>query len=116
MEDKTYELMEKMYIEMQKGFQQVDARFEQIDERFEQVDARFEQIDERFEQVDGRIDNLEKTVLRIEQEHGEKLQALFDFQKTQEQVNERVLSSLERIEEKLEIHDTQISALQCRNR
>ena len=118
MEDKIYELMEKMYAEMQKGFSKVDERFEQVDKRFEQVDKRFEQVDKRFEQVDARIDNvanevkdINKTVLKIEQEHGEKIQALFDGHRFITQTLADHTDRLQRIEEKLETHDIQIHVL-----
>lgn len=100
-----FELLTKMYAEMQRGFKNVDERFEQVDQRFEQVDQRFEQVDQRFEQTDGkfrginqRLDTLEKTVLRIENDHGEKLQALFDGQT-------QIIDRLDRIENEVTRHD-----------
>jgi len=57
MEDKTFQLLEKMYSEMKEGFAKVDERFTEIDERLKTV---------------------ERTVLRIESDHEQKLQALFD--------------------------------------
>jgi chromosome segregation ATPase len=62
MEDKTFELLEKMYIEFNKRFDQVDKRFEQIDERFEQIDERFEQIDKRFDQVDKKFEQTDRKI------------------------------------------------------
>lgn len=77
MEDKLYGLVEKLYIEMQKGFKEVNER-----------------LDQKADKAD---------IARLENQHGAK--ALFDFQKTQEEVNERVLSALDRIENKLETYD-----------
>ena len=85
MDDKAFKLIEKMYIEMQKGFKEVNER-----------------LDQKADKTD---------IVRLGQEYGTKLEALFDFQKTQEEVNERVLSALDRIEEKLETHDIQIRVL-----
>jgi DNA anti-recombination protein RmuC len=50
-----------MKTDMQEGFNQVYA-----------------DMQKGFNQVNERIDKVEKTVLKIEQEHGEKLSALFD--------------------------------------
>ena len=111
MEDKIFDLMEKLYVEMQKGFRKVDERFNQVDERFNQVNERFNQVDERFNQVEADLKELREAQARIEHDHGEKLAALFDFQKSQEEINKHVLSALDRIEEKIDTHDIQIHVL-----
>ncbi len=90
MTDKIYELMEKMYTEMQQGFTEVRTE---------------------IQEVKTEIKDLHKSQVRIENDHGEKLSALFDFQKSQEEINNQVLSALARIENKLETHDTQIHVL-----
>ena len=76
-ENKTFELMTKMYSEMQEGFKKVDERFEGIEER---------------------LGTLEKTVLKIENEHGEKLDALFDGYKQNS-------DKLDRIEREVSKHE-----------
>ena len=55
-DEKLFEFMTKMYSEMQEGFKQVNNR---------------------IGKVDGKIDKLEKTTIKMEQEHGQKLDALF---------------------------------------
>ncbi len=57
MEDKTFELIEKLYIEF--------------------TDFRKE-TGERFDGADQRFDSIDKRLAFIEQEHGKKLQTLFD--------------------------------------
>ena len=56
-EEKVFELMTQMYAEMQKGFQHLYGRLTGVEERLTIV---------------------EKTVVKIEVEHGQKLSALFD--------------------------------------
>lgn len=46
---------------------------------------------------------LRQAVARIEQQHGEKLSALFDAREVQNNVNEKILSTLERMEAKLDV-------------
>lgn len=61
--EKLFELMEKMYAELQEIKKDVKTNTE-------------------------KIDSVEKTVLRIEQNHGRKLEALFDgYKQNAEQLN-----------------------------
>ena len=83
MKDKTYELIEKLYMEMQKG----------------------------FNETNNRIDAIEKTVIKIEHDHGEKLDILFDGQQAINEKLEEHTLRLDRIESKLGTHDIQIHVL-----
>lgn len=61
--EKLFELMEKMYVELQEIKKNVKSNTE-------------------------KIDSVDKTVLRIEQNHGKKLEALFDgYKQNAEQLN-----------------------------
>jgi len=61
--EKLFELMEKMYVELQDIKRDVKINTE-------------------------KIDNIDKTVLSIEQNHGRKLEALFDgYKQNSEQLN-----------------------------
>ena len=73
MEDKTFELIEKIYVDMQ-------------------------EMKGDIKEVKTRLSNVEKTVLHIEQDHGQKLQALFDGHKQHS-------DQLDRIEEKVSKHE-----------
>ena len=64
MEDKAYELIEKMYIEFSK--------------KFESIDKRFDSMENEFKELKSDVSSIKKTVLHIEQSHGQKLEALFD--------------------------------------
>ncbi|NMA03255.1 MAG: hypothetical protein GX925_00975 [Clostridiales bacterium] len=68
MEDKTFELIEKMYNEFSKKFDDIDKRFDDIDKRFEGIDKRFEGIDKRFEGIDKRFEGIDKRFDRLEGE------------------------------------------------
>lgn len=63
-EDKLLDLMTKMYADLKSG---QDKMQQDIDD-----------IKIKMENVDERLSKVEKTVLSIEHNHGEKLQALFD--------------------------------------
>lgn len=84
MEDKTFELIEKMYVEMKNGFNQVNQRFDKVESRLDNVETR--------------LANVEKTTLNIEQDHGKKLQALFDGYKQHS-------DQLDRVEKEVSMHE-----------
>ncbi len=72
--DKMFELMTQMYSEMQNGFKNIENRFEGIEGR--------------LESVEGRLESVENTLFRIEQDHGNKLEALFDgYKQNAEKLN-----------------------------
>ena len=77
MEDKTFEMMEKLYVEFT-GFRRETM--------------------ERFDGVDQRFDGIDRKLAFTEQDHGKKLQALFDGYKQHS-------DQLDRIEEKVSEHE-----------
>lgn len=82
-----FELMTKMYADMQEmkgGMQAIHG------------DMRVMQSD--MQEVKERLLNVEKTVLNIEQDHGKKLQALFDGYKQHS-------DQLDRIEKEVAKHE-----------
>jgi len=52
-------------------------------------------------EIKDRLEKVETAVIRIENDHGDKLQALFDAREAQIDVNERILGALNRIEGKM---------------
>lgn len=60
-EEQLFDLISKMYGEMQEGFKEIR-----------------QEMNGGFKEVRDRLDRVENTVVRIENEHGKKLSALFD--------------------------------------
>lgn len=79
--EKTFELMTKMYNEMNKGFRDV-----------------YDEMHNGFKEVNEKIDEVKKTVANIENDHGQKLSALFDGYSQNS-------SKLDRIETELSKHE-----------
>ena len=105
MEDKTFEMMEKLYVEFtgfrretMERFDGVDQRFDGIDQRLDAMDQRFDGVDQRLDAMDQRFDGIDRKLAFIEQDHGKKLQALFDGYKQHS-------DQLDRIEEKVSEHE-----------
>lgn len=68
------------------------------------------EIKERLSGVESRLDSVEVIVVRIENDHGDKLRALFDARETQIDVNERMFKALNRIEEKVDRIELKVTA------
>lgn len=92
MEDKTFDLIEKMYIEFSR-------KFDSIDKKFDSIDKRFDSIEGDIKYLKSDISSIKKTVLHIEQDHGQKLQALFDGYKQNSDKLERIEAEVARHEE-----------------
>ncbi|MFA5523750.1 MAG: hypothetical protein WDA24_05270 [Tissierellales bacterium] len=69
--EQLFELMTKMYGEMQEGFKDVKGRLDKVEGRLDGVEGR-------LDGVEGELAYIKKTVIHIEDDHGKKLQALFD--------------------------------------
>ena len=78
MEDETYKLIEKMYIEFSK---------------------KFESIDNEFKELKSDVSSIKKIVLHIEQDHGQKLEALFDGYKQNTEKLNRIEAEVAKHEE-----------------
>lgn len=75
MEDRTFELLEKIYSEL--------LQFKQ------ETNDRFDNNDKRFDSMDNRFDSIENRIIRIENEHGQKLNVLLDgYKQNAENINE----------------------------
>jgi GTP1/Obg family GTP-binding protein len=61
-------------------------------------------------QVKTDIDQVKTAVVRIENEQGEKIRALFDAREAQNDVNGRIFETMSRIEDKLDGLTLQVSS------
>jgi len=97
--EKLYEFMTKMHSEMQEGFEKVYANMQEgFKNVYADMQEGFKKVDKRFDALETRVDRIEKTVFKIEHDHGQKLQALFDGYKQH-------TDQLERIEKEVAKHD-----------
>lgn len=80
--------MEKMYIEIQEIKKDVKTNTDKIDN-----------VDKRIDNVEKRIENVEKITLHIEQDHGKKLEALFDGYKQNSEKLDRIEKEVSKHEE-----------------
>lgn len=98
MENKTFELLEKMY-----------AEFSEFRKESSQ----------KFDNIENRLDKVEGHVTRIEIEHGKKLEALFDgYNQTYEKLQEHdkrfdnIDTKIDNLSDKVNIHDSKLDRIE----
>ena len=69
MEDKVFDLLEKMYVEMQEGF---------------------DGVNKRIDSLETEVKETKDKIIVVEQEHGKKLTALFDGYKQNAEKLDRI--------------------------
>ena len=72
---------------------------EQVNGRLDKMDGRFDKMDGRFDKLETKVDRIDKTVIKIENEHGQKIAALFDGHTQNTQILERIEKEVSRQEE-----------------
>lgn len=77
-EEKIYSILEKMHITINEKFESIEERLENIEGRFDGFEERLESIEGHFDGFGERLISIENIVLKIENDHGQKLGALFD--------------------------------------
>jgi len=93
MDEKMFDLMSKMYGEMQKGFKRIDV----LEHEIKGIKNEVQGIKEDMQGIKEDMAT-KKDIIKIEIEHGKKLDALFDgYKQNSEQ--------LTRIENEVKRHD-----------
>lgn len=73
-------------------------------EKFQElVLQQFQQLNTRFDKLETKVDKIDASQVRMENELTEKVRALFDAREVQNDVNEKMLYSLNRIEAKVDV-------------
>ncbi len=76
--EQLFEFMTKMYADMQNGFSEVNQRLDKVESRLDGVESRLDGVEGKIDGVEHRLERIESRVTVIEQEHGKKLELLFD--------------------------------------
>ena len=98
MEEKTFELIEKMYSEMQKGFSAIRS---EMAEGFTEV---------RREMTEG-FTEVRQSIVLLENKVDVNLKALYDgYQQNTESIN-RIEKKIDKLDEKVDRHDLEIRVI-----
>ena len=92
-EEKILTLIEKMGSQLDK----MDSRMEQMDSRMEKMDSRISGIETQITDIQsdqktmrGQVDKMHESICVIENEHGKKINALFDSIPIAEETSKKV--------------------------
>lgn len=96
MEDKTFELIEKMYAEMQQGFKQTNERFDNIENRLGNVEDKLGNVENRLNGVEGEV---RKLGVKVDGEVTPKIEALLDGYKQNSEQLTRIDQEVSKHEE-----------------
>lgn len=109
--------LDKVEENSEKRFVNLESRLDHIEkthgERLQNIEKTHGERLENIENTHGkRLQNIENIVTRMEKEHGEKIQILFDYFVNQDSKNKRINSRIHRLCKKSDEHDTRIFALE----
>ncbi len=82
------------------------------DKMFGLLDRMYSEFTEFRKETTEKLDDLKKDVLRIENGHGKKLEALFDGYKQHERMLDTIEQKVDNISEKVERHDIKIQVIE----
>ena len=109
--------LDKVEENSEKRFVNLESRLDHIEkthgERLQNIEKTHGERLQNIENTHGkRLQNIENIVTRMEKEHGEKIQILFDYFVDQDSKNKRINSRIHRLCKKSDEHDTRIFALE----
>lgn len=99
MADKIYDLLTKMYTEVLGKIDGIEGKIEGIEGKIEGIEGKIKGIEGKIEGIQGEISELKRVVLRIETDHGNKLDALFDGYKQHSDRLDRIEAQVSKQEE-----------------
>lgn len=62
---------------------------------------QFNKLDNRLDAIEAKVDQIDNSEIRMENEITDKIRSLYDAREVQSEVNERIISTLDRLEAKL---------------
>lgn len=108
------ELLELIFTEitgLKSGQERLEGEIGGLKSGQERLEEGQQRLEARQERLEARQQRLEDIVTRIENDHGRKLEALFDGWKQNTEQLKRHGEILERIESKLEKHEVEIKVI-----
>ena len=102
--------------ELKKDVAELKERVTRLEERMTALEERMTALEERMTALEERVTSLERSVFLIETEHGDKINALFDARKSNEDAHKRIEQSIENLKSEIQgtlfSHEKRISKLE----
>lgn len=110
--------MESRMDSMEAKMDKMENRMDSLESRMDRLENRMDSLetnmDERFKETNEELRKISKTVAKIEVEHGERLQILFDAFKVHDEKIDKIMKRLEMHEKILNKHSNEIYYIQER--
>jgi predicted nucleic acid-binding Zn-ribbon protein len=115
--DYRFDEMESQFNGLENRFDRLESRFDGLESRFDGLESRFDGLESRFDgleeemhkgfknvdtkinQLDSEVKDVKRRVIKIEDEHGKKLSALFDGYKQHSDILARIENEISKHEE-----------------
>lgn len=78
-------------------------QFQQLNTRFDTLETKVGTLETKFDALETKVDKIDTSQVRMENELTEKIRGLYDFREVQNDINEKIIYSLNRIEAKLDV-------------
>ncbi len=111
MEDKAFEVLTKMYSEFNHKFDEVKSEFQGVKADIQEVRSEFQGVKADIQEVKADIKKVSNQVIKLENEHGKKLDALFDGYQQVLEGQIEIRKQLNNLTSKVESQDVQITVL-----
>lgn len=76
---------------------------ELVIQQLEKMNSRMDKIDTRFDGIEAKVDKIDASQVRMETDLTEKVRGLYDAWVVQNEFNEKVIQTLDRIEAKVDV-------------
>ena len=122
MEDRVYDLLEKLYIEMQKGFVEIRGEVNEVRGEVNELHGNVNEIRGNVNEIRGEIKEVWEEIKEVREEMNKKfvnlenkldinLKALYDgYQQNTESIN-RVETKVADLSKKIDKHDIEIKVI-----
>ena len=115
MESKIDQIL-KIVMMNQKDLSELKRDVAELKERITKLEERVTKLEERMTKLEERITSLERSVFLIETEHGDKINALFDAIKNNEDAHKRIEEAIFNLKSEIQgtlfNHEKRISKLE----
>ena len=89
----------------------MDTRLDGMDSKFDSMDSRFDGMDSRFDSIEGRLDSVGGHLIRIENDHGAKLDVLLDGYKQNAENITEINHKLDKLTDRVENQEIKLQVL-----
>ena len=103
-------------IELKERVTKLEERMTKLEERMTKLEERMTKLEERVTALEERVTSLEHSVLLIEEKHGDRIRALFDYMKANDDAHERIEKSISNLKSEIQVtlfnHEKRIKKLE----